>query len=306
MTSREAPLLPEAEEVPFAELGRALARASAAGSAHHTRSLTATIVAIGTRPRLVEAAAALHDLTDGGGIRAILIATGGEPAPLAHVAANAVAVEGLRESFVNNAVASLRLSSLPTFVWWRGGGPDLLAGVADLADRVVVDVEDPQPVWSRAGDLFERTAMTDLRWARLTPWRALMAHLFDIDEVRAAVPRFEQLVIRCSDRAAGRLFAGWIRSCLRRDSIAVEILHAAGPDTFDSIQLGDERTGLLLRRRPGRACVETVARVDGRLSAERTTSLRSEGSAALLREELRVRSRDLAFERAVAAAGAVA
>ena len=95
-----------------------------------------------------------------------------------------VSIGGLRPEYVNNAIAGVRLSSLPTVVWWRGGRPEGLDGVATLADRVVLDAEDPWPLWARTPPLFEHTAFTDMRWARLTRWRAAMAHFFDLPEVR--------------------------------------------------------------------------------------------------------------------------
>ena len=52
--------------------------------------------------------------------------------------------------YLNNAVAALRLSSLPTAVWWRGGNPEMLEGVANLADRMILDAEEPADVWARA------------------------------------------------------------------------------------------------------------------------------------------------------------
>lgn len=306
MTADRGALLPGGSEVPFEALEAAVARASLGrGPDASARSSTANVVAIGTPQRLAEAAAALEELAAPGGVRAILIATGENPAPFARVTAQAVALDGLRPAFVNNAVASLRLSSLPTLVWWRDGSPDLLEGVVQLADRVVLDVEDARDVWAKAANLFDRSAITDLRWTRLTQWRALMAHFFDIEEVRAAAPAFTRLVVRGRDLATARLFAGWLRSCLAWKAGMVEdVRRADGPGPLESVELGDDRHVLVLRVRPGGRCVETLARVDGRERAKRIVSLGEQRLAALIREELRVRSRDFAFERALAAAEA--
>jgi hypothetical protein len=54
-----------------------------------------------------------------------------------------------------------------------------------------------------------------------------------------------------------------------------------------------------------RTCVQTVAEVSNLPLAARTVSLGDQRLAALLSEELRIRARDLAFERAVAASRAV-
>jgi hypothetical protein len=52
---------------------------------------------------------------------------------------------------------------------------------------------------------------------------------------------------------------------------------------------------------PGRTCVEAVASVEGHPGASQTISLGDQGLAALLNEELRIRVRDMAFEKALGA-----
>src|SRR6188508_1574666 len=145
-------LLPSGVEVRFADIESALA-----GSSDDTRraggtALTATVVVAGPRHRLVEAAQAIAALKDVG-VRAVLISYGDNPAPGVRVAGHTVALEGLRPDYLNNAVAALRLSSLPTLVWWRGGNFPNLTGLAQLVDRLVLDAEDPGDVWARVEEL---------------------------------------------------------------------------------------------------------------------------------------------------------
>ncbi|HKB92611.1 MAG TPA: OpcA/G6PD domain-containing protein, partial [Gaiellaceae bacterium] len=63
--------------------------------------------------------------------------------------------------------------------------------------------------------LFPRTAVSDIAWARTSRWRALLASLWPgIAEVRT---------IRVTGTAAQAwLLAGWLRSRLGRDGIALE------------------------------------------------------------------------------------
>ena len=93
---------------------------------------------------------------------------------------HAVALEELRPDYLNNAVAALRLSSLPTAVWWRRGNPEMLEGRGQSRRPDDVSMRrSPRPS-GRARCLAEHTAISDFRWARLTRWRALMAQFFDI------------------------------------------------------------------------------------------------------------------------------
>jgi hypothetical protein len=54
-----------------------------------------------------------------------------------------------------------------------------------------------------------------------------------------------------------------------------------------------------MRLLDNRVCVDTTAAVDAHVLASRVVSLGDEGLAALLSQELRVRSRDIAFEQAL-------
>jgi glucose-6-phosphate dehydrogenase assembly protein OpcA len=91
-----------------------------------------------------------------GAIRAILVASGDQATPSVRVTSSEIALEGLQPAFVNNAVAALRLPSLPALVWWRGGEPQQPEDLAELADRLVIDVENPEPVWRRIRAMGER------------------------------------------------------------------------------------------------------------------------------------------------------
>ena len=178
-------LLPAGVAVSFSDIESALAGWSEDARRAAGPALTATVVVAGPRERLSEAAQAIESLKDIG-VRAVLISYGDNPAAAVRVAGHTVLLEGLRPDYLNNAVAALRLSSLPTLVWWRGGQTDDIQGLATLADRLVLDAEDPLEVWKVVENLAQRTSVSDLRWTRLTRWRALMAHFFDIPEVCAA------------------------------------------------------------------------------------------------------------------------
>lgn len=293
-------LLPSGVDVPFREIATALSQAGpeTGGAAH---ALTATIVVVGPPERLDDPAAALEQLAATVGIRAILISDGGAPEPRVRVAEHVVALEGLRPEYVNNAVAALRLSSLPTIVWWRGGNIDSLDGLAALADRVVLDAEEPLPVWRAAVPLFERTAVSDMRWTRLTRWRALMAHFFDIAEVRAAAPFFRRLDIAGADLHAAALFAAWLTGALRgKERMHVDLQPAEGA-AIQRIRVANDREELTLQLAPNGTCVHTAAHVEGHARAHRTVSLGDQRTAALLAEELRIRSRDVVFEASLQA-----
>jgi hypothetical protein len=298
-------LLPGGSDVPFAEIEVTIARLVRDGRRKRgpARAATATVIVIGKADRLVAAADALEQLGEAGGVRAILISEGETTSPVARVTESAIAISGLSPRYLNNAVAALRLSSLPAVVWWRGGSVEALDGLASLADRLVLDIDEPDAVWGRADTLFERTSLTDLRWARLTRWRAALAHLFDLPQVRHVAADIRSLTIMATDPFAARLFAGWLKSRLRWTSaveIAVREAKADGPNPLVSVKLAGDAAAISLAVRPGASCLE--ASVDGTEATSRIVPLGDGTLSSLIGEELGVRTRDFAFEQALVAA----
>lgn len=271
-----------------------------------TAQLIATVVIIGDRQRLAAAADALKHLGAADSFRAILVSEGEDPAPVARETGNAVVLEGLAPRFLNNAVAGLRLSSMPAVVWWRGGSLGYLPDLAKLAERVILDASDPEPGWRQAPRLVERTALSDLRWAQLTRWRSAVAHLFDLPQVREAMPTFRKLTIDAFDPYAARLYAGWLRSALRWNAdvtIAISDRPAPSNETIatplERVRL--EGTGAsITAQRNSNDCL--IAAVDGNESSRRVVPLGDATLTGLIGEEMGIRTRDVAFERALASA----
>jgi glucose-6-phosphate dehydrogenase assembly protein OpcA len=292
-------LIESATAVAFGQIESELAHQAAGGKdAAPARALTATVVAVGPTERLREVVEPLQTLGRSGATRGILIPQGPSEASGAEVASNVVVLNGLEDSFIDNAVAALRLSSLPTVIWWRGGPIDVLGNLIKLADRVVLDADPPEPGWQCAAENLDRAAFSDVRWTRLTRWRALMAQFFDLPEVQEAASSFKHLCIEASDRPAASLFAAWLQQELHWDDrVTIEIQDGdrRAPITGVSLTGGID---LHLRLAKSRKCVESAATA-GQSATSRVVSLGDETMTGLLAEELRIRSRDHAFERAL-------
>src|SRR5262245_20215811 len=286
-------LLPSGVDVPFADIEATLARfmrGDARGQKGPARALMCTVVVIAAPDRVTAAAEALEQISALVGMRAILISEGTEPSPMARVTENSVAIAGLDQRFLDNAVATLRLSSLPAVVWWRGGSTQALGDLADLADRMILDAPEPDEVWSRASDLFERTALTDLRWTALTRWRAALAHLFDVPQVREGASGVSQLDIEANDVPAARLFAGWLQSSLRwKASVPIVIREVASdaPTPLVCVRLIGSIASLTLAIRPKGACLQ--ADVDLVETGMRIVPLGDGGLASLIGQGLGAR-----------------
>ena len=115
-------------------------------------------------------------------------------------------------------VLPLAISDLPVFVRWRGEpafGETQWDQLVDLADRVVVDSSEWDELrYHELAQAFERTAVSDIAWARTLDWRLELARYWpgvDDQEIRISGPRAEASLLR-----------GWLVSRLGRAVRAVE------------------------------------------------------------------------------------
>jgi hypothetical protein len=139
---------------------------------------------------------------------------------------------GPRAKAPASIVEPLLISDLPVFLRWRGEPPwgaDELTQLVGVVDRLIVDSTEwddlPFP-YSHLVELFDRTAVSDIAWARTSRWRALLATLWpDIAGVGT---------IRVRGTAAQAwLIGGWLRSRLGRDDIAIEHVEAERLEGID-------------------------------------------------------------------------
>ena len=128
---------------------------------------------------------------------------------------------GMRAKAPASVVQPLLVSDLPVFLRWRGEPPwgavelDQLVGIID---RLIVDSTEwddlPFP-YRHLAELFPRTAVSDIAWARTSRWRTLLASLWpgiaDVGTIRVR-----------GTAAQAWLLCGWLRSRLGRDDITLE------------------------------------------------------------------------------------
>jgi hypothetical protein len=180
-------------------------------------------------------------------------------------------LKGRRAEAPASIVLPLLLPDLPVFLRWRGRPPfgsDVVDDLVGVVDRLVVDSREWGEVregFRSLAELFDRTAVSDIAWARTLRWRAALARLWpdvrDASELRVNGPESE-----------GALLAGWLRSRLRR---GIELVHEQAEE------------------------VERVA-IDGKDVPAPTEPPRS--ASGLLSDELDRFSRDPVYEEAVKAA----
>jgi glucose-6-phosphate dehydrogenase assembly protein OpcA len=125
-------------------------------------------------------------------------------------------VRGRMLDHVDSVVAPLTLPDLLTVVWFPSAPPAPHHPLVGLADTVLVDARFAGAVAEGRGwsadpllELADEVPVIDLSWKRLSPWRQMLAHLFDDPASRpfvAGVSRAE-VFARPGPR---HLLAGWL------------------------------------------------------------------------------------------------
>lgn len=251
---------------------------------------------------------------------------------------------------VASAAAPLLLSDLPVYLWWRPvpriRDKVLFRKLADISDRVIIDsalFNDPHgDIASMATVLRETprwTAITDLNWARLTAWRALLAGFYDVKEYRTLLDQLHEVTIEyappksqasaISTRAL--LLGGWLTSRLGWSAQSQRAIRTADTTRLEfsvddhAIRLEFAQTRreiepghlalVTMRSEAQHSIVLTVARSadgtrietsvsrDDEKRVQRVLSYEALSEAELIGKELEIVGHDKVYEQAVLAAG---
>ncbi len=142
--------------------------------------------------------------------------------------------QGTFVSELPSAALPLRVSDLPTFLWWRDAvvsNQKVFSNLLQASDRLMIDsAEFAKPLQELAAvnmifqqDFGTPVGISDLNWARLTSWRGLLADFYDVPTYRAALDAIDNVRISYVSPQADAtaiapqalLMAGWLASRLQ-------------------------------------------------------------------------------------------
>jgi len=256
-------------------------------------------------------------------------------------------VHGQASHHLASIVAPLLAPDLPVFLWWLGETPfhhHVYGQLRDVADRFIVDSSDfgnpTQDLVAMSHSVHaaaERVAFSDFNWARLAPWRDLIAQFFDAAQYRPYLDRLTVMWVECApstDRVIHvlpqvLLLGGWLSSSLglhaEQRHLAddhYELLLGNGARKFSvDIRVGAPRDfaplkirleapasdgmpagefSLAVDTKTGQ--VSTTASIAGSEPVVRKGKLEDRSEASLLFEVLEVFGHDEVYERALHAA----
>ena len=261
-------------------------------------------------------------------------------------------VRGDFDERVASVVIPLLVPDLPVFLWWTGTPPSdarHLDDLVTLADRFIIDSADfarPDQTLPEVARLARhRVAITDLNWARLTPWRELVAQFFDVPAWRPFLNEITGIRAGFAVDMDGRdihpsqalLLLGWLSSRLgwrpvealapseaggllfrmdRADGAPIMVRlrprFERGLDAGDvsgiRIQAGygGDTAEFVIKRAPDERHATATAIISGVVRSERVVPLPALGIRELLGEELAIARNDHVYEVALAALMALA
>ncbi|MEV0386108.1 glucose-6-phosphate dehydrogenase assembly protein OpcA [Nonomuraea sp. NPDC050643] len=192
----------------------------------------------------------------------------------------------------DSVVSPLLLPDTPVVAWWPGEAPDVPSkdAIGKLAQRRITDAKGFNGGGAKSLVLRAKgyaKGDTDLSWARLTPWRSLLAAAFDqpVGKVRKGV------VEAAPGHPSAPLLAAWLSERL---GAPIKVSDSTGPGlTTVQLQLADGGT-------------LSVSRSDARLAKlsrpgqpDRNVALARRHTSELMAEELRRLDSDEIYEAAV-------
>jgi glucose-6-phosphate dehydrogenase assembly protein OpcA len=253
---------------------------------------------------------------------------------------------------LDNVVLPLVAPGLPVHIWWRASGftpPTYFTQILRISNHVLLDsarLEDSEEnlpgLGERVRALAGQIVVTDLNWARLTPWRELTAQFFDSPETRPCLEtlgevrvEYDRAVPAVADRRVRLLlFAGWLASRLGWEVESHTGGAGEGPRTFrftskgrsiDLVILPCEFQGegpvvrfTMVSESPqgtatfsmssalGQQSMLTRVQLPGRSPVERTVHVPVPDEVELVNGELKLASRDRIYEDALAMVGRMA
>lgn len=256
-------------------------------------------------------------------------------------------IHGQASQHLASVVYPLLAPDLPVFVWWPGETPfhhHVYGQLRTLADRFIADSSDfakpAEDLVAMARSMHAAgsdCAFSDFNWARLAPWREMVAAFFDDPEIRPYLDRLKRVEITCAgtkdssgqDLPQALLLSGWLASSLglhandrniaderyalglRNGTHGVNVdikVAPRGSGIAGSVRLqADGKNGdapaefsVVLGRDGSHSHIMATATLAGEAPVVRKTAMVDLGESRLLFQELEVFGRDPAYEKALA------
>lgn len=261
-------------------------------------------------------------------------------------------VRGRAADHLAGVVSPLLLPALPTYLWWPGQplfGHRVFHRLLAITHQLLVDSAQFETPGDGLADLANiatgRHGVNDINWARLTPWRDVIAQFFDGSELRAHARSIRTLRLELGEgqgdntraTAGVLLMLGWLAAQLGwvpettldrpvsgdiglaaldgERVIPVElVIRDHGPQaacrlmgiTIEAQPSGGERATFRVERSRDLLHLSIATEVSGREAIRRVVPLNIDEDSDLVAQELEVVGKDRLYEAVVREASRMA
>jgi glucose-6-phosphate dehydrogenase assembly protein OpcA len=223
----------------------------------------------------------------------------------------------------SSIVLPLIVPDVPVFLWWRDH-PDedvpLLNSVLEVCDRLILDSASSNnfktiiDVMNAHG---EWLAISDLNWAKMTPWRHAIANFYDHLTCGSRLEEIEQIKIEFESpfERAGQayLLLGWLASSLKwnwtgvtdfrtaaGNPIHVEIIHRSNPlDRLLNVNLLSQNAEFKVSLSEDSLYLRTEVTLHQQQRGVQLVNIPSRSLSVLLGKELSILGHDSVYERTI-------
>lgn len=199
---------------------------------------------------------------------------------------------------VPKLLLALTVPDLPVVLWVRCPGMAMhgeFQKIFPLANKIIIDsdcFDDSNRAYAFVAEMNRRGVnMVDLAWTRLTPWRQIVAQIFEDERYRPQLGRIRKVsIFRAGNGAGSRYLASWFRHALPRAQVRFEAAKT-GDSALTGIELSGDGFTASITLEDGSSAVTKINDVAGR------TLMPSSTEQAMLREELSIVGIDPVFRR---------
>jgi len=214
-----------------------------------------------------------------------------------------LAVRGRAVGQLESIIEPFTLADVPVMIWYPGRLPDPSTGLLAPASTVIVDSKEVggQEALPAIAALVRRHAVIDLSWMRLTPWRELLAGLFDGPDFRGLLGAIRSGHVE-GKPGPRHLLGGWLTSRLK---LAPQVL-TLGDGVHAGIHLVASQGGvpatIEVVRIQGERLVRATAAIQDGPARSTVVALPDDNLSWSLAQALTHQTRDRVWEEALGAA----
>ena len=223
----------------------------------------------------------------------------------------------------SSVVLPLIVPDLPVFLWWHDrpdSDPDLLNAVLEACDRLIIDSELLQNM-SYIVDLMKThgdwLAISDLNWAKLTPWRTAIAGFFDDPGCRPCFESLTHIEVECEsplkESRKAHLLLAWLASSLnwkwaerpnlqnsKQEYISVNLrCTQSDSDRLRKVRLIARDSEFVISIVPDASYLQSEFTIQEEKRGMQLIQLREQTLSAFLNKEVTILGHDRVYERAI-------